>query len=374
MDKKPFLSISIPTYNRADCLKNLLSQIVPQSERLGSIQICISNNCSTDSTKEVVADFVKKYPDLIKYNENEKNLGFDRNMFKAIEMAQGSFVWLLCDDDLVVKDGIEKVINFIKNECDKNTGFIALGTRSYFIDKKSGKEITYSDTIEKDKPKFYKMDLKDVMSQRFPAAAFVSIMVFNNYFLKKILEEEKTLIAKAIEANEYIHTFLYRLMFLKFPNLEAIRLNQEIINEEAHHYKFYIEDVFQLHYITWTKLCDVLLSSKYINDYYKKIIINDKNGAVKTVLVEFGMMKCFKSFNYSSFFGCIKMFFKEAPFMQAMLFSGFFILFSIIPSFILRNLYKIFIRIRHKENWQKVWFFITVRNLEMSKGDRRLYD
>ncbi|TSC95190.1 MAG: abequosyltransferase [Parcubacteria group bacterium Licking1014_1] len=374
MNNKPFLSIIIPTYNRAIYLGNLLSCIAPQVKESGLVQICISNNSSTDNTREVIMNFIEKYPGLIVYNENERNLGFDRNMFKVIKMAQGDFTWFLCDDDLVVENGIEKVIYFIKNNCGENIGFMTLATRSYFIDKKTGKQVTYSDTIEKDKPKVYKMDKKDIIGQCFPASVFTSTMLFNNNFLKKILEEEKTIIEKALEAKEYIQTFLYRLMFLKYPNLEALRFNEEIINEEAHRYKFYIEDIFQLHYITWTKLCDLLLSSKYMNDYYRKIVIDDKRGTTKTVIIEMGLMKSFEAFNYSSFLGCIKMFFQEAPFRLALLFSAFFVFFSIIPSAVLRNLYKIFIKIRHKEKWQKLWLYITVKNSEMSKGSRRLYD
>jgi len=61
MKNKPFLTIAIPTYNRAIYLKNLLNCIVPQAEDLcGLVQICISNNSSTDNTREIIADFKKK--------------------------------------------------------------------------------------------------------------------------------------------------------------------------------------------------------------------------------------------------------------------------------------------------------------------------
>lgn len=373
MENKPFLTIAIPTYNRAIYLKNLLNCIVPQAEDLcGLVQICISNNSSTDNTREIIADFKKKYIGLIKDQENEKNFGAHINFLKVMEMSDGDFVWLLGDDDLVADNGIKKVIDFIKNQCDKDIGLIALASESYFWNKNNGKKTVYSDTIEKNKLKTYKIDREDIIMQRFPAAVFISILLFNNNYLKKILEEEKTLVRNAIKAREYIHTFLYRLMFLKYPNLHALRLNEIIIQEEVHYYKFFIEDVFQLHYITWTKLNDLLFFCKYTNDYYKKLIIEDKNKATKNFIVEMGLMKCFKSFNYSSFFNCIGMFFKNSSLLRALLFSVFFVIFYIIPSIILRNLYKIFIKIRHKKRWKDVWRYITIKNYEMSMGDRRL--
>lgn len=376
MEDKIFLSIVIPTYNRAIFLESLLNCISSQVKDLqDSVEICISNNCSTDNTKDVVMQFSEKYPGLIKYRENEKNLGFNRNMFKAIHMPKGKFVWFFCDDDTIVSDGIKKVIDFLKNISYENTGFASVATRSYFIDNKTGKQITYSKSTEESKLKVYELDLKDVMGQTIPTSVFTPSMIFNNYYLGKILEEEKELLKTAVEAGEYIQTFLYRLLFLKFSDLKALRINEEIINEEAHRYKFFVEDIFQLHYITWVKLCDILLSCKYMkNDYKKEAVLKDKNNAVRIIITEMGLMNCFGAFNYSSFLGCIKMFFKESPFLQAILFSEFFIIFSISPSFILRNLYKNYIKFRHKENWQKVWLYITVKNSEMSKGDRRLYD
>ena len=287
MKNKPLLSITIPTYNRAIFLENLLNCITPQARELGEIvEICISNNGSSDNTKEVVSNFQKKYPGLIKYNENEKNLGFDKNMFKVIEMAQGDFVWLFGDDDLVVKDGIKKVINFIKNHCNKDTGLIALANSLYFIDDKTGKKIVYDQSIEKGKPEAYEISHKDIIGECFPSSVFISILLFNNSFLKKILKEEKIIVERAIKTGGFIHTFLYRLMFLKFPKLEALRFNKIIIETGLNYFKFYIDDIFKLYYIASTGLDDLLLSSEHVNDYYKKIIINKKRRQKKILLLE----------------------------------------------------------------------------------------
>ena len=101
MDNKIFLSIAILTYNRASSLENLLNNILPQAKiSKEGVQVCISNNGSEDNTREVVAGFQKKYPDLIKYNENKENLGFDANMVKALEMSDGNFGWTFGDSSL----------------------------------------------------------------------------------------------------------------------------------------------------------------------------------------------------------------------------------------------------------------------------------
>jgi glycosyltransferase involved in cell wall biosynthesis len=368
---KILLSIVIPTYNRAIFLENLLACIIPQTEKVrGEIEICISNNCSTDNTREIVANFQKKYPGLINYNENKKNLGFDRNVLLVMEMARGDFVWLLGDDDMIVDDGIKETVGFINNHCNKNTGLIALAHNELcFVNGKTNEKVFYYSTVENEKPKMYEISRKDVIGQRFPDYTFISVLLFNNNFLKKILKEEREIIEKAV-GNGYVQTFLYQLMFLKYPNLEAARFNEKIIDVDLHYYKFYIEDKFTAHYAAQRKLNNLLLSSKYMKDDYRQMLISNNRKMIKGVIIEMGLMKSFKTFNYSSFWDCIKMFFRQAAFTDGLLFSTIFIFFFITPSYVLKNLFKILIKARHKE-WQKIWFNVNMTYSKMPKGERR---
>jgi len=373
MSNKILLSIAIPTWNRALCLKDLLNNIMPQAAELkGEVEICISNNGSTDNTHEVVANFNKKYPDLIKYNENKENIGFNRNLLKVLEMAHGEFVWTFGDDDLVVDNGLKKAIDFIKNYSNENIGLITFARREYFVDKKSGKKVVWKDTIEKDKSSVYEISQEDIIGQRFIDSTFISVLLYNNNFLNKILKEEKIIIEKAIQAGDYIHTFIYRLMFLKYPQLQALRFNEKIIDQELCYYKPYIEDIFRLHHTIPIKLADLLLSSKYASDYYKKIIIDGNKGIRKIIINEMGWMRAFKKFNYFSYFGCLKLFFSEATFIDALLFSIFFVVFSIIPPVVFKNLCKILIKNKYKKEWQKIWLKITDTNSMSSKSNQRL--
>ena len=139
--EKPIVSIAIPTYNRVNFLERLLERILSQIKDMhGEVQVCISDNCSTDNTGEIVLNFQKKYSGIIKYNKNSNNVGVDKNLIKIMEMADGEFVWLFGDDDMVVNGGVEKVISFIKKNCNKNTGLINLGQESYLIDTIFGKK------------------------------------------------------------------------------------------------------------------------------------------------------------------------------------------------------------------------------------------
>jgi len=102
------LSICIPTYNRADNLVNCLNSIALNMGRSEvDFEVCISDNGSTDHTGQVVLNAKKKLD--IKYQKNQENVGRVRNYLKVVEMADGKFVWLLGDDDLLLPDAIAKI-------------------------------------------------------------------------------------------------------------------------------------------------------------------------------------------------------------------------------------------------------------------------
>lgn len=106
------LSICIPTYNRASHLSNCLNSIIISS--LNSkikFQVCVSDNCSTDNTEDVVRTAQSAID--IKYHKNDRNLGHARNFLNVISMASGEFIWLIGDDDLLMPYAIEELHRLI---------------------------------------------------------------------------------------------------------------------------------------------------------------------------------------------------------------------------------------------------------------------
>ena len=55
------ISLCIPTYNRSMYLNNLLSSIVSNKNYLRDVEICISDNNSSDETSNVI----KSYKNII---------------------------------------------------------------------------------------------------------------------------------------------------------------------------------------------------------------------------------------------------------------------------------------------------------------------
>lgn len=371
MENKIFLSVAIPTYNRANFLSNLLNSIIPQAEKFnGSVQVCISNNGSTDNTREVVMKFKEKYPGLIKYAENKENLGGDKNVFKVIEMCDGDFVWTFGDDDSMVGNGLKTVVNFIKDNCGEDVGLIVLRVKLFQFDKLTGKKIIYHDTLDKNKPEKLEIDRRELIGVSFPSIAFLSILVFNNKPLKKMLAEDRVSLEQDTETS-HILLILISSFFLKYPFLNGIVFNKDMVYQEIPQYKYFIEDKFVLHYQRQKKLNNLLLSNKYMTGDYAPLIIQRYKGLRLGFVADMMVMRAFKDFNHFSYFGCLKLFFQNSSFIDALLFSSIFSVLFLIPSVVLISLYKGFLMIRHGKEWKLKWNATNNIYSIVSGGDRR---
>tara|TARA_B100000700_G_C14979512_1_gene825635 strand:+ start:159 stop:1157 length:999 start_codon:yes stop_codon:yes gene_type:complete len=108
------LSICIPTYKREECLNNCLNSILKASKNINfDFEICVSDNCSGFATEKVVLSY-KNYLN-IKFSKNSDNLGFGVNTLKSVSMAQGEFVWILGNDDLLVPYALQKIGDLLKS-------------------------------------------------------------------------------------------------------------------------------------------------------------------------------------------------------------------------------------------------------------------
>jgi len=110
------LGYCIPTYNRRDSLKVILKSLLSQIKSY-EIPIYISDNASEDGTEDMVKDLQREYP-FIFYKKQEFNKGIDINMLDVIQMADTKYAWLLGDDDIVIKKGLEYIYNLLKRDGD----------------------------------------------------------------------------------------------------------------------------------------------------------------------------------------------------------------------------------------------------------------
>jgi glycosyltransferase involved in cell wall biosynthesis len=91
------LSVIVPTFNRATCLKKTLKLLEVQDFPTDSYEIIVVDDCSTDGTREYLekASFAGNF----QYLRNSRNSGRARTRNCGLRAAKGRYV-LMIDDDI----------------------------------------------------------------------------------------------------------------------------------------------------------------------------------------------------------------------------------------------------------------------------------
>jgi len=118
MNTRPYklLTIAIPTYNRASYLDKCLSHICGQL-RKGEprVEILISDNNSTDNTPDIADRYISD-GFAVNYIRNAENIGSDRNFLQCFGRANGRYVLILGDDDILLDGSVEKILDILEGD------------------------------------------------------------------------------------------------------------------------------------------------------------------------------------------------------------------------------------------------------------------
>lgn len=113
---KPDLMVSVccTTYNQEQFIAQTVESFLMQQTNF-QFDIVIGEDCSTDSTGEILKSFTEKYPGKVKVITPEKNIGPHLNMVKAAEFCKGKYI-ALCDGDDYWTDPhkLQKQVDFLE--------------------------------------------------------------------------------------------------------------------------------------------------------------------------------------------------------------------------------------------------------------------
>jgi glycosyltransferase involved in cell wall biosynthesis len=101
---KPLFTVIIPTKDRALYLKDTIRTCINQN--YNNLEIIISDDASSDNTKEVV-EFYSKVDSRVKYIRRDIPLGMRLNFEKTLELVKPGFVLALGGDDGLMPNAIE---------------------------------------------------------------------------------------------------------------------------------------------------------------------------------------------------------------------------------------------------------------------------
>jgi glycosyltransferase involved in cell wall biosynthesis len=92
------VSVLIITYNHANFITQALDSVLMQKVNF-DYEILISEDCSTDGTRDIIVEFHKKHPNRVRLLLSEHNLNNNEIIVRGIQAAQGQYIALLDGDD-----------------------------------------------------------------------------------------------------------------------------------------------------------------------------------------------------------------------------------------------------------------------------------
>jgi len=109
--KYPFITIAIPTYNRASLVKSCVENALAQTYQ--NIEVMVSDNASPDETLAVLKTIKDK---RLRVLTNPENVGAIGNHAKCLREARGDYLVLVSDDNFLNADFLEKCARMIRAE------------------------------------------------------------------------------------------------------------------------------------------------------------------------------------------------------------------------------------------------------------------
>lgn len=236
---KPLISIILSVHNSETYLAECLKSLVSQSYR--NIEILAMEDKSTDSSLQILKKFNKNYKKIRAYR-NIKRYGIVMTLNRLLKKARGEYIAFMDSDDLSHKDRMKKQLEFLL----KNPNVVALGTQSYFVNKKGVKKSKSSFPLEN--RNIYSSPLHGLSMQ------FETVMINKNLLPKDLLRFDS-------KANPFIYSdFLIKLLpYGKFANLE------KYLHYHRNNPKTYLLDL-QKNIFSFIKL---VLRSRELHDYEK---------------------------------------------------------------------------------------------------------
>lgn len=112
-----FISIVIPTFNRADSLKNCIESVMRQ--QFSGLELIVVDDGSSDFTAELLDKLKERYADMIVIS-NSGNFGVNYSRNRGIEQASGKFILFLDSDDRLADGCLSRIDDTINSNPSTN--------------------------------------------------------------------------------------------------------------------------------------------------------------------------------------------------------------------------------------------------------------
>lgn len=281
------VSCHIITYNQKDYISQCIEGVLMQ-QRNFPIEIIIGDDNSTDGTDEIVADYARKYPDLIKTNLRKvrgRGIPGKENFLTTLEMCTGEYI-SLCDGDDYWTDPLklQKQVDFL----DHNQDYVMHAGNAAIISQDPDSNGTHIHTDLEDQI----LTINDFLATNKIIAC---TMLFRNIGFQLPQSFHQLMFG-----DWFMSVFLMHNSGLKIYNsmelFSAYRVHSTGVMNSLSILKSYNAHVLQIvsihDYIetNYSEHIKLILSDYYIRKYRIEICENNFRDALKTVISHFKIL------------------------------------------------------------------------------------
>lgn len=123
------VSVLMPTYNHEKCIGQALESILFQRRNF-DLEVLIGDDSSQDRTVEIVSEYYKKRPDILKPIFRSENIGFKNNYIDLFFRCKGKYIAVLSGDDYWIDPyKLQKQVDFL----EENPDYVLVGHNSIVL-------------------------------------------------------------------------------------------------------------------------------------------------------------------------------------------------------------------------------------------------
>jgi len=113
MKNNPQVDILIISYNQEKYIAEAIEGAVNQTYE--NVKVIISDDCSTDRTRDIINSFYDKYPSKVVKAFNRYNLGITGNCNEGLKACKGEYFIVMGGDDILYSTKVEKQIKWFQS-------------------------------------------------------------------------------------------------------------------------------------------------------------------------------------------------------------------------------------------------------------------
>jgi glycosyltransferase involved in cell wall biosynthesis len=113
----PRVSVCVITYNQDRYIRTCLASLVAQQTDF-DFEIIVGDDCSTDRTREIIEEFVERYPHIVRARFQPQNSGGSRNNLEVHAAARGDYVAHVDGDDYALPGKLQAQADILDQDAD----------------------------------------------------------------------------------------------------------------------------------------------------------------------------------------------------------------------------------------------------------------